>query len=121
MGDAKVFPLSQQERKPDDLVDFYRRARAELGDKAAYWAFQHAKAVGRREIADRKLKRLEARLSHVEYRAASMPSDVAQAMVMEQAPGDLEFHRAETALADAMEQVQATAHVLERTTKETKK
>ena len=116
MADAKVLPIvapPSEPRKPDTLVDMWKIARTQLGEDVTYWAFQHAKAVGRRERADRELKRVEGELSSLQYRAATLTSDAAIQLLMNNAPEVHEFHRLDTALADAIEIVTATASVLE--------
>lgn len=105
-------PLNDEPRKPATLADMFRRAKADVGEPMAYWSFQHAKATGRREIADRQLKRVERELENVLYRASVQFGDAQAEAVLKNAPGPMQFHRLDAELVEATEMVQATENVM---------
>lgn len=111
-GKPPVAPVSD-ERRPLSFEELFRRAQHDIGGPLAFWAFQHAKASGRREKADRELKRVEESLRQLQYRASVLHGEAAVELIMEKAPSVIEFHRLDVALADAIEQQQGAANVMQ--------
>lgn len=111
-GKPPVAPVSDA-RRPLSFEELFRRAQHDIGGPLAFWAFQHAKASGRREKADRELKRVEESLRQLQYRASVLHGEAAVELIMEKAPSVIEFHRLDVALADAIEQQQGAANVMQ--------
>jgi len=97
------------------LIELYRDAcddgvHAEL----AKWVFREAKATARRDIADRRYKRLDGEDFSVRCRAWGFGDmDHARQLVMQHAPDDIQWHKAETALSDAIEEVSVCGRMIE--------
>jgi hypothetical protein len=88
------------------LVELYRDACDDgVHGDLAKWVFREAKANARREIADRRLKRLDSEDFSVRCRAWGMDMESARQLVMAHAPDDIQWHKAEAALSDAIEEV----------------
>jgi hypothetical protein len=109
--------------KPQGINDLYRKAVGPRGVNAIEeWIFLEARARGRLAVAERRLKELETRTFCVLSRAWSYGDlDHAREIVMKHAPDDIEIYKAETAVADATEEVSACGRMIEqlRTTKGT--
>lgn len=95
------------ETRPE-LAKLYRDA---IGDGVkkdlAKWIFLEAKARGRMEIAERQIRRLESRQLAVESRAAGQLGEAMVMAVLANSVSVVEWHKAEQALSDAVEEVSA--------------
>jgi len=94
------------EKAPPTLADLYARAKESPIPKGiAYWIFAEAKARGRHEVAAAQYKRLQDDYHAVFFNASCKDVDSQRQMVLANAPDAIQFYRAETALADAAEQM----------------
>jgi len=101
------------------LKDLYRDAvGAGVPRELAKWVFLEAKAIARREIADRRLKRLDSEDFSVRCKAWGTDMETARVLVMQHAPDDVRWHKAETALADAIEEVAVCGRMIEALSKQ---
>jgi len=107
-----VAPLDDAPKAPPDLKELYRRSRDgkyTLTD----WIFFEARARGRLAIAERQHKRLEEEDRDVRFQAGRFDTDVARAQVMQNAPAQLRWHRAEQDVADATAEVSVCGRMIE--------
>ena len=117
MTEPAKAPLYPPEKPPPTLEELYRQAKADLAhpgpDTVTKWVFLHAKAAGRREVAERRWKLLSDRSFLVHSHAATLAGQIARDMVTENDVDPIEWHKADVAVTDAVEECTATAKVLE--------
>lgn len=97
------------------LKDMYRDSiGAGVPKELAKWIFLEAKAIARREIADRRYKRIDSEDFAVRSRAWGFGDmEAARVLVMQHAPDDILWHKAEQALSDATEEVNVCRRMIE--------
>lgn len=108
-----VAPLNDAQ-VPERLQDLWKYAKeTNLSPAALRWVFLEAKAIGRREVANVEIKRLDSEIFLVANRAHTMETEAARDIVLHYGVGHERIQKANTAYSDACEQVAVCGRMIE--------